>query len=101
MSCSVRGCPGGPTVIAANQANPFAIAVDATGVYWTNAGDASLPSNGTVNRCAVGGCPQGPVLLATHQSVPIQIALDATYVVWLNSEDGDTGDPGEIMRAVK
>ncbi len=75
------------TTIASAQALPQAIAVDATGVYWTNRGD------GTVMKLPAGGAI--PTTLASCQDEPMRIALDATSVYWT------TYAGGTVMRASK
>jgi len=67
--------------LASNQIDPFAIAVDATNVYWTNSG--SGVSDGAVMRCAITGCNNSPTTLASGQSFPQGIAVDATSVYWV------------------
>lgn len=69
-----------PIILASNQQNPTAIAVDANHVYWTNAGD------GTVKRVLkTGGEPE---VIASGQKFPTGIAVDDTAAVWTNLDDG-------------
>ena len=56
---------------------PFAIAIDATFVYWTDT------AAGTINKVPIAG--GAPVTLATEQDTPISIAVDATNVYWTTS----------------
>jgi hypothetical protein len=65
---------GAGTILAANQPKPYDIAVDASGVYWTNQGDES------VRMLATGSTT--PVTLATNTSNVRFIATDATAVYW-------------------
>lgn len=80
---------GGTTeTVADAQSGPSGIAVDASGVYWTN-----RSSNGTIQHAALAG---GPVeTLATGQNDPHGIALDATTVYWTNTA------AGEVMKLAK
>lgn len=71
---------GGVTTIAAAQAAPAGIAVDAQNVYWVNSGDGSVWS-----RPIAGG---NPTQLATKQPAPRFIAVDSTNVYFTNSGDG-------------
>ena len=57
--CSVAGCGGTPTLLAANLASPNAVLASGTGVYWTNYSGYTLMS------CAIGGCSLAPTTLAT------------------------------------
>lgn len=75
---------GSYTVLAAEQQDPFAIAVNASGVFWLNGGDYSadpviaglmwMASNASI-----------PTQVATAYSSPIQLALSATDVYWFDS----------------
>jgi len=49
--CAASGCGGRPMTIASGQDFPSAIAVDATSVYWANAGDgAIMHGDGTIMK---------------------------------------------------
>lgn len=56
MRCPVSGCSGSPTVLASGAA-AYALAVDTTSVYWSEASN--------VYRCDLTGCGSGPTLLWT------------------------------------
>lgn len=85
-ACGVKcegTCTGGRCLVtlASGQANVNCIAVNATDVYWMNAG-ADLEGTGSVRRVSIDG---GPVAtLASHQGSawPCRMALDATHVYW-------------------
>lgn len=75
---------GIPTILATDQPSPTAIALTATHVLWTNAGD------GTVRRVAkTGGTPE---TIASQQDDPVAIAADEAGIYWLN------GRPGTVTR---
>ena len=72
-------------VLAFEQNQPQALAIDATHVYWVNGSGGTL---GTVNRVRKSG---GPVeILATGEASPQQLALDDTHVYWTNQGEGPT-----------
>jgi hypothetical protein len=101
MNCGACGqvcattCESGlckPTVLAAMQAHPYDLALDADHVYWVNEG-VNFYDDGTVVRVAKKG---GQVQeLAAMQTFPTSVAVDANNVYWttygtdtLNNPDG-------------
>jgi len=85
--CSAGRCRALPSIwIATGVASVQKMAVDATGVYWTDL-------EGHVQSVPLGG---GAVAtLAQGQARPWGIALDGSYVYWSNNQGG------AIMRAPK
>jgi hypothetical protein len=83
---------GTPVTLVSGQQDPWAIAVDATSLYWVDSG------NGTVLKMPKAG---GAVTtLASGQSAPLAIAVDGTSVYWSNIEcpdDGGMCDDGNVM----
>ena len=76
-------------MIATEQYGAWAIAADASGVYWTN-----YTGVGTINHAPLGG---GSVTtLAVQQVAPSAIALDQANVYWANGVN-----PGAIMKVSK
>ncbi len=85
-----RDCLGGaciagkcsPIVVAASQFNCFAVAVDATHVYWTNeSGTAGL------QRLEHSKSGQPPTVLHAP-AAPGDVKLDETHVYWANETAG-------------
>jgi hypothetical protein len=66
-----------PRIIADHLHAPTSLAVDGTGVYWTEA-----YSVGTVRSCPLAGCSGEPTTLASDQHYPVLIALDRSAVYW-------------------
>lgn len=82
--------PGGArTTVASGQAGLGDIAVDSTGIYWTD-----NVANGNVMRAPLGGGPAAPI--ATGQANPYGIALDANAIYWTNNVSA-----GQVMRLAK
>lgn len=80
---------GAVQTIATGRTNPSALAVDASGVYWTN----RTPTGGAVMRASLSG--GDPATIATDQAGPYGIALDALTVYWTNA------DGGHVMKVAK
>jgi hypothetical protein len=70
------------TVLAQMQPNPYALAVDATNVYWSNV--ASGAGNGSIMACAKAGCGQMPTTLASglHVQYPYGLTAAGGNVYW-------------------
>jgi hypothetical protein len=88
---------------------PYAIAVDATDLYFTTAPDlddqnAMMPcdaSNGTIRRVAkAGNANQTSSKLASGQACPVAIALSGDAIYWANLGAG-TGLAGSIYARPK
>jgi hypothetical protein len=79
--------PPPPVVtVASGQANPDSLAVDDTGLYWTNAGLGGHA--GSVARCD-GSASCVVETLVANQPNPTSVALDPTSVYWVTFvEDG-------------
>lgn len=70
------------TTIADQQDKPYAIAIDATNLYWVTASSDGM--SGTVVEAPLGGGP--PVTLASGLSSPVGVAVDDTNVYVLHSQ---------------
>ena len=71
-----------PTVLASAEVTPFAIALDATNVYWTS----NYVNNGMVSSMPLAGGT--PTRLATNLTNPTGIAVDATGVYYTAAGGG-------------
>jgi len=70
-----RSLTGGISVVAMNQDEPFAIAVQGSSLYWLNRG------SGTVMECSADACTT-PKEIASGQTQPWSIAVDAHGIFW-------------------
>jgi len=87
MQCASGGCNQQPTMVAAGQRDPSALAIDGTSVYWANAGIDGYGTDGSIASCALGGCNQTPTVLAGGIG-PNSIAVNASGVYWTISGNG-------------
>ena len=77
----------------ASDGSPFAVAVDATNVYWTESGSQG-GSDGMIWKAPLAGGPA--TMLASGQPSPAAIATDGAKVYWAN---GDTSNAiGAVMQ---
>lgn len=74
--CEATACA--PIVLASDQQNPWSVRVDATHVYWTNAGGQA-----GLNRLAFGSVG-APEVLATDADEG-DLFLDTDHVYWVNA----------------
>ena len=84
--CQGAACSSGlcaPQVLATGQANPIAIAVNSTNVYFLN--NATGGTDGQLVSCPVTGCPNPIVPLSKALDNPTALTLDGTNVYWINS----------------
>ena len=68
-----------PVTIATGQSSPQGIAIDATHVYWGNAGD------GSIMKAPLGG--GAATVLAAGQGAPANVAVDGTHVYWTDPKN--------------
>ena len=61
------------TTIATGQHDPNGAAVDASHLYWTNAGSPYVEGTGTLVEANLDGC--GATAIATGQYVPLGVAV--------------------------
>jgi hypothetical protein len=87
LSCATSGCGGAPTVLWSGAIQPADLAVDDSGVYFTDI--ASL----SVLRCPLDGCPSSPEALwqgpdGGFPAPPVGLALDAARIYFTVVVDG-------------
>jgi hypothetical protein len=73
--------------LASNLNDAYDLALDATNIYWVEAGNP-LGTNGSVRQMPLSG---GPIItLATNLAQPVAITVDSTNVYWLENNNGST-----------
>jgi hypothetical protein len=94
---------GGAQPLAASQRFPYALASDATYLYWTAEGDFDTNNkplgNGGVFRCAKTGCGGNPEQLASNLSDTRGIAVDDQAIYFATFATGSSD--GQIWRLAK
>jgi Stigma-specific protein, Stig1 len=80
---------GTPTLLASAGELALGLAVDDSGVYWTQQDG----TNGSIRHCSLDGCAGGAEIIALT-SAPQGIATDATAVYWASTD-------GFIMKVAK
>jgi hypothetical protein len=87
-----------PVVLASGQNHPYALAIDASNVYWVNKGDDLSPNSGAVMQVATTG-GSSPIPLSTSECSPQGIAVDGASVYWsVFSDCHGTASSGEIRK---
>lgn len=82
LACPSAGCAGAPKVLVKGEFEIAGLAVDATGIYFTQRGRESGDPDGVVKVCRdrVAGCGVGSEVLADEQPQPDQLTLDDRFV---------------------
>ncbi len=97
-TCSASTCI---RVIAEGQADPIAVAVDETYVYWANAGSfdvlGNFKSDGSIMKAPLDGGQAVP--LAVDQGLIWWAAIDDSFVYWVALSWG--GQEADILRVSK
>jgi hypothetical protein len=97
VACSILGCDGPPTIIAADV-HTERFAIDDRYVYWLHT-DAGLL------RCPLQGCQVAPTLIASIEvshgtDGPWSLVVDATHVYWVTRADNPSA-LGSVMAVPK
>jgi hypothetical protein len=84
--------------LATGQAQPAAIAVDDTSVYWANMAELAAGGGSIMKVAKAGGAPS---TLAEKQSAPGSIALDGASIYWVNIGTPPLFADGAVLTAAK
>lgn len=89
---------GAPQQIATTDPNPFALEVDASGVYWASAGAAATGSEGSVARAPLTPGGKTTVMMSNLRNA-YALALDSSsvYVTTIGAQLGQ----GRVLRMSK
>lgn len=89
---------GAPEQIATTDPNPFALVVDASGVYWASAGAAQTGSEGSIARAPLAPGGQTTVMMKNVNNLYALAADgDAIYAAAVGAQLGQ----GKILRLAK
>ncbi|MBX3210305.1 MAG: hypothetical protein KF764_35060 [Labilithrix sp.] len=89
---------GTPETIATTDANPFALVVDDSGVYWASAGAAQTGSEGSVARAPLTPNGQKTTMMSNVRSI-YDLAVDSTSI-YITSVGAQLGQ-GRVLRMSK
>jgi hypothetical protein len=101
VRCTAAMCASSLTIVAHGLAWPTGIAVDDSGVYWTERSSGAsvcTATSGRITTCPLAGCPATPVVLSNGDACPVAITTTARAVVWAN--EGEAGQTTGAVRAV-
>jgi hypothetical protein len=96
--CPSTGCAStsSPTPWVIHQGDVQDIAVDSSGVYWTD------DSQNTVMTCPLGPTCESPRTIATNIGGPFRVTTDSTFVYWtLGDGICDGGQCALVQRVAK
>ena len=89
---------GAPEQIATTDPSPFALVVDASGVYWASVGAAQTGSEGSVARAPLTpGGKTTPMMKDVRNVYDLAADDDAIYVAAVGAKLGE----GQILRLSK
>jgi hypothetical protein len=90
-----------PELVASEQSQPYAVTVDAGGIYWTNGPDCNegAPAAGSVMAKPVASGT--PVSVSPLEGCPQAIATDSDYVYWIREKVSNVAGDDTIVRAKK
>jgi hypothetical protein len=80
-----------PRLLPSGQDGPYNLAVDGSGVYWTN-------GTGTVEKASLTSLSR--TIISSGQRYPKEIAINDTSIYWINGGSGPTAN-GAIVRLSK
>jgi hypothetical protein len=88
---------GGAISVRTPVTTPGGVTVDASNIYWTDAGDGTATGGSVFSMPLTGGTV---TTLASKQNVPYDIGLTSTAVYWTNMSANGNGT-GSVMMVAK